>query len=406
MTCHACGTGTTEPLIEFNQIPISGYYLDNDADDLPRYDIKLSYCDACGFVSRDKIVAPLHDYTQIDRGTAQQMPDYAEGIVQSLKDAGLSNGASVLEVGSNDGTFLDYLTERGFTNVKGIEPSKHLASVASGKGYDIAVDYCSTDNVAMLQNRHGLADAIVCRHTLEHVPDPADFMQAISQLLKPGGLCLIEVPDFEWVLSTLAVHEIWDEHISYFSEPNLQLLHARLGFKTISSQQITFRDTRNLVLLSRAPEAEKNTDTATFDALTTAAAKTAADCAKLPMIWSTYVARIATAAQSWPTPVVAIGASHIQSNYIHFAGLASIVSQMIDDDPHKAGKYVMLDRPVPVVATEAALAELAAGTVLRTAFPYPGWMDKVEAESRANGATVVAPYDTEFVGSSASGTAS
>jgi hypothetical protein len=103
MACCACGANRSLPLLTFGQVPISGIYLEKADDVLQRYDIKLSYCDGCGLTSRDRITTPMHDYSRIDRGTAQQMPDYADDIVTSLREAGLSANASILEVGSNDG---------------------------------------------------------------------------------------------------------------------------------------------------------------------------------------------------------------------------------------------------------------------------------------------------------------
>jgi 2-polyprenyl-3-methyl-5-hydroxy-6-metoxy-1,4-benzoquinol methylase len=398
MQCCACEAGRILPLLTFAQVPISGIYLESADKTLQRYDIKLSYCEACGLTTRDRISTPMHDYSHIDRGTSQQMPDYANDILKSLRDAGLRDTASILEVGSNDGSFLTFLTKNGFKTLTGIEPSTQLAKIAEAKGFKIDNAYCSTENAAGLRARHGTFDAIICRHTLEHVPDPEDLMRAIGMLLKPGALCLIEVPDFEWVLETLAVHEIWDEHISYFSKPNLQLLHTRLGFEPISSQQIRFRDTRNLVTLSRWPGTGTGTATGKMRPADIKAAQlTAKHCSALPAVWSDYVKRLAAAAKSWPRPVMAVGASHIQANYIHFAQLASVVTALIDDDPHKRGKFVELAKPVPVVSTADALKSTKAGTVLRTAFPYPSWMDKIAAELTPRGVRLVEPYTSDLI---------
>jgi hypothetical protein len=270
-----------------------------------------------------------------------------------------------------------------------------LSKVAEGKGFKVDNAYCSTANAAELRARHGAFDAIVCRHTLEHVPDPEDLVRAIGMLLSPGGLCLIEVPDFEWVLETLAVHEIWDEHISYFSKPNLQMLLTRLGFETISVEQVRFRDTRNLVALSRwtGQPSGKSEQSTVANAHATANA-----CRQLPATWASYRRQLLLDAKSWEHPVMAVGASHIQSNYLHFTGLASIVDALIDDDPHKLGKFVELEKAVPVRSTNDALKSMKTGTLLRTAFPYPVWMDKLAAELEPRGVRIVEPYTQALTG--------
>ena len=90
---------------------------------------------------------------------------------------------------------------------------------------------------------------------------------------------------------------------------------------------------------------------------------------------------------------MAIGASHIQLNFLNFTGLDGSVELLIDDDPVKAGRYVQLASPVPVRTTSAVLASVRSGTVLRTAFPYPAWEDRICAALAPYGVGSIEPYD-------------
>ena len=390
--CVACGQSAKAPLLHFSAVPASGIYLGDDWGDagepFPRRDLTLVYCRDCGLASKVEAAASGLDYTQIDRGTAQQMPDHAGGIVQMLREAGLAQNSSILEVGSNDGSFLAFLADHGFSRLKGIEPSRELAAIATAKGFDIETGYCTAGGADAMCSRYGAFDAIVCRHTLEHVPDPADLLAAIALLLRRGGVALIEVPDFDWVIERLAVHEIWDEHVSYFSRANLSRALVRYGFDVVSCAQIRFRDTRNLVALARMADAAA----APVDKPRQGDSTTAAACALLSARWQALVADLGDRAPHWPRPVYAIGASHIQSNFVHFSGLARVVGGFIDDDPRKGGKRVMLEFPVPVVTTRDVLETMQCGTLLRTAFPYPGWMDTICDALSTRGVEIVDPY--------------
>lgn len=386
--CAGCGQTAHAPLFRFANVPTSGIYLKDATQRVRRRDLVLSYCSVCGVVSQTQGEESVLDYTVIDRSTEQQMPDYAGGIVQSMREAGLAADAAILEVGSNDGSFLAFLAANGFTRLMGVEPSRQLAAIATARGFSIESGYCTATGAEAMRARLGAFDAIVCRHTLEHVPDPADLLRAIALLLRPGGLVLIEVPDFDWVIETLAVHEIWDEHVSYFARTNLSNALVRQGFEMIACERIRFRDTRNLVALARASHVAQ----AGAVVLQTRARETTAGCADLAGRWGALVSSLHAQAQQWPRPVLAIGASHIQSNFAHFAGLTDVISSLIDDDPRKSGARVMLGAPVPVVTTEHVLETMRTGTVLRTAFPYPGWMDKICDTLGAHGVRVVDPY--------------
>ncbi len=388
-----CGRGRFE-LLRFAGVPISGRYLAKPDASLPRHNLVLRACAHCGLVVRDRLAMPDHDYSQIDRDTAQQMPDYAADLVAALERDGIVRADKVLEIGCNDGSFLAFLADSGFSKLTGIEPSVQLARRAAARGFAVATSYCSRAAAERIKAQYGTFKAVICRHTLEHVPDAEDLLSAIGALLEPGGVCLIEVPDFEWVTETLAVHEIWDEHISYFSAPNLQMLHQRLGFVPIACRQMRFRDTRNLVMSSRWTGQDTPIAAATY----TAAAETVERCQSLAQAWPAYVTRLAAASVRWSHPVIAIGASHIQGNYVHFAGLAGIVDALVDDAPEKAGTFVMLDRPRPVLSTKTILATVDAGTLLRTAFPYPGWMDSIAEALLPRGVNIVDPYSADLVG--------
>ena len=379
------------PLLRFPGVPISGYFLDGADASLPRHDLSLEYCDVCGLVSKlpqpDGVLAL--DYTTIDRGTAQQMPDYASLILDWMASAGVSKDAVIVEVGSNDASFLDYLAAAGYSRLRGIEPSRSLAASARAKGYAIETGYCTQESAAALIARDGAFAAVVCRHTLEHVPAPSDLIAALGRLLAPGGIAVIEVPDFDWVIEALAVHEIWDEHVTYFARANLALALSRAGFDVLKCERVRFRDTRNLVALARW-RGDAQPVTSSIDKSELAA--TVKGCAGLGPRWNRLCDRLRTDARSWPKPVLAIGASHIQSNFIHFAGLAGHVDGLIDDDPRKAGKFVLLDKGRPVKSTVEAVATGAPGTVLRTAFPYPAWMDKLCDSLSKRGTRIVDPY--------------
>jgi hypothetical protein len=91
-------------------------------------------------------------------------------------------------------------------------------------------------------------------------------------------------------------------------------------------------------------------------------------------------------------PVIGIGASHIQLNFLNFTGLAGAVDILIDDDPWKMGRFAPLAKPVPIQRTSDVLASVRQGTLLRTAFPYPDWEQRVCDALQVYGVGSIAPY--------------
>jgi hypothetical protein len=72
----------------------------------------LEFCRECGLIRQRKGCATQADYTEVARRTARQLPDYAGQIVRTLLSIVQKPDTDlVVEVGANDGTFLDLLRE-------------------------------------------------------------------------------------------------------------------------------------------------------------------------------------------------------------------------------------------------------------------------------------------------------
>lgn len=77
---------------------------------------------------------------------------------------------------------------------------------------------------------NGPYDLITLNHTLEHIPGPAAYLKAIRGLLRPGGLLLVNVPDWTANPFDLAIAD----HCTHFTEPVLARALARAGLAPLS----------------------------------------------------------------------------------------------------------------------------------------------------------------------------
>ena len=63
--------------------------------------------------------------------------------------------------------------------------------------------------------------AFVSFNVLEHAVDPRDFLRGVRENLAPGGVGLVEVPDFSRTLELGRYYDFVADHLSYFTEPTL-----------------------------------------------------------------------------------------------------------------------------------------------------------------------------------------
>ncbi len=117
---------------------------------------------------------------------------------ETLRDAGLRSGLSVLDAGCGTGQNLISLNENKHYEIFGFDISTHAASFWPQRG----LDRVCVSSINQIPFREESFDAVVSVDVLEC--EAVDEMAAYSEMwrvLKPGGLIALVVPAYEWLLS-------------------------------------------------------------------------------------------------------------------------------------------------------------------------------------------------------------
>jgi SAM-dependent methyltransferase len=148
----------------------------------------------------------------------------------------------LLDIGCGPGFFLKTAKARGW-RVLGVEPSRQAAAHARGLGVEVAEGFFN----AMTAPGLGRFDAVHLNNVLEHVPDPTALLILARDLLAPGGILCVNVPNdfspFQIAASAAAGTEPWwiapPHHLNYFDFESLGGLLERLGL-TIAERMTSF----------------------------------------------------------------------------------------------------------------------------------------------------------------------
>jgi len=383
--CPVCGDHSFQLLLDLGEVPVSGLFFNTPSVTAPCHSLALEFCPQCAFVRKRGVPGGGRDYRKIHRGTSGQLPAYAKWILEVARQRCPKNGL-VVEIGCNEGTFLQQLRMEGFSRLLGVEPSPDLAAQAESRGFPVVVDYFGEDVAEKILTEHGPAILIVCRHTVEHVPNPLPFLQAAKRLLAKGGSFYLECPDSQTLFGQGRIHEIWDEHENYFFGETLGLLVRSAGFPGCNLSRQTNRDAVNLCAwigedvgptLPAIPNPIPLLDL----------------YAKFP-VWVDHVkGHVREEISKEPeVPLVAIGAGHPQINYLIFSKAGPHVSILVDDDPSKTGLYVSCPQPCRVVSTEEFMRDSNPPNTLPIAFAHPEWMHKLEGRLKGRLNRSILPY--------------
>lgn len=384
--CPSCLNTSFEPLIDFGRMPRTGYFLSSPEQSYPTLTLSFEFCSHCGLIRRIIDEEETADYTEVDRKTDRQLPNYVTEIVEKLENNQVHKDDLIIEIGANDGTFLNLLAARGFEKRLAVEPSIALAKLCSEKGHQIWNTHLDESQALNIKEKWGLAKVVICRHTLEHVPNPRALLLAMRSLLDREGILFLEVPDSYVILEKLQGHELWDEHLHYFTVNNLSFILNNTGFNIEQIKSLAHRSSANILAWCRV-----NSTTSTAIKLTESNADVDA-CRSFAERWQSLFQDIFSQIDISEKPIVAIGASHLQSNFLQFTKFGQYVDFLVDDDPNKLGKYVAIPQPISVISTEQLLTKISPKIIIKTAFGYDSWMNKIISNINQKGIKILEPY--------------
>jgi SAM-dependent methyltransferase len=177
--------------------------------------------------------------------------DHLRFVERALRDS--EETGLVLDVGCGGGLFLEMLAERGVKNVAGLDFSLDAASVAWRRAGVPAV--CATLTRAPFAP--GSCAAVTMFHVLEHLYDPARYLDAAHQLLRPDGRLIVQVPNAAcWQF--LLLGERWNgidvpRHLIDFRLSDVDSLLDSCGFEVLRHKHFSLRDNPAGLATSLAP---------------------------------------------------------------------------------------------------------------------------------------------------------
>jgi SAM-dependent methyltransferase len=235
--CPACGAVALTAFFEEGYVPTNSCLLLDDpseATNFPRGDLRIAFCDACGFITNTEFVPGKAEYSQRyeeTQGFSPRFMAFARDLARRwVHDYDLRE-RTVLEIGCGKGEFLVEMAKAGAGHCIGIDPGVHPERIddPDAAGIEWIADFYD-DRYSHLD-----ADVVICRHTLEHIPEVAEFMTSIRRAIgdRPETVVLFELPDVYRVLDEVAFWDIYYEHCSYFSLGSLARLFRRTGFEVL-----------------------------------------------------------------------------------------------------------------------------------------------------------------------------
>ena len=228
--CRVCDEKVSSSLLNLGKQPLANSLRENVTEELPIFPLEICRCQVCGTVQLTETVAPellFKKYVWVT-GTSEGARSYSELFCERLSARCQSDSLFVVEVASNDGTFLKRFTERG-DRVLGVDPAQNIAQIAQEDGIPTVADFFGQKIAAQIVERDGAADAVFARNVIPHVADANDVVAGMAMCLKEKGTGAIEFHRSDVILEELHYDSIYHEHLFYHSLQSMSSLLGRFG---------------------------------------------------------------------------------------------------------------------------------------------------------------------------------
>ncbi|MBN1974461.1 MAG: class I SAM-dependent methyltransferase [Sedimentisphaerales bacterium] len=151
-----------------------------------------------------------------------------ENILSSLNEK-----TKILDVGCGNGKFLDEVKKMTNAQVYGLDFSQTAIETAKSMyGLDIVPGV-----ITKAPFERSTFDLITAWQYLEHVPNPLEVLEKFQQLLKPNGICILSIPNYNSMTAKI-FKEKWycldcPRHLYIYTPETISKLMDKAGLEVI-----------------------------------------------------------------------------------------------------------------------------------------------------------------------------
>ena len=225
LECRICNSKGIVPILDLGKQPLANSLKKEKTQLESFFSLEICQCRNCSVIQlTETINAKLlfNEYVWVT-GTSKIAKEYSELFFNRSKQYLKSKNDFIVEVASNDGTFLKPFKDNGF-RVLGVDPATNIAEIANRQGIKTIPNFFGLQSSKEIVEKEGYANLIFARNVIPHVENIKDVISGISNLLSKNGVGIIEFHRADIILDELHYDSIYHEHLFYFSIHSLTFL--------------------------------------------------------------------------------------------------------------------------------------------------------------------------------------
>ena len=222
-----------KPFMSFGKMPLANGFLDkNQFDKEYFFNMEIGFSEELSLFQLNDHPRPekmFNDTYPFFTGSSEYMKLHFKKFSGWIKSNFLKSNSKLIEIGSNDGTFLNNFKDSEIDYV-GFEPSKNVAQKAKKNNIKTINSFFNKKNIEILKDFKNNTDVICASNVICHIPDLKSLILALDELLSKKGLFIFEEPYMGSMFDKTSYDQIYDEHIYMFSINSVKKIFEMYDF--------------------------------------------------------------------------------------------------------------------------------------------------------------------------------
>ena len=232
--CRSCNSRNLKAAFDIGSQKLSGIFPDNkNQKNIPEGSLAMVFCDNCKLLqlenSFDANIMYGNNYGYMSALNSSMIQHLNKKALNLKKIANLKKSDLIVDIGSNDGTFLSFFSNK--FNLIGIDPTikklGHLYRKDISKFPNFFTKELITKNFL---KKVKLITSISMFYDLE---DAIKFSEDIHDILDEEGLWHLEQSYMPMMLKNNSYDTICHEHLEYYSLRSIKYIFDKVGFKIV-----------------------------------------------------------------------------------------------------------------------------------------------------------------------------
>jgi SAM-dependent methyltransferase len=219
VTCRSCAGTRLARILDLGLQPWGNDFIPiQEKRDVQKYPLELFFCWSCALIQIGHTIPKERMFTEhlYFSGTTRSLRAHFERVAAGIMARTDLAGGMVLDVGGNDGTFLQSFVQKGI-RVINVDSGRRQAERSRQNGVFCVQAFFNRGTARLIRADHGAARVVHGAGIFFHLEELQSAFEGVRDILESGGLLVVEFIYLPEMIRKCAFDQIYHEHLLYYS---------------------------------------------------------------------------------------------------------------------------------------------------------------------------------------------